>query len=317
MTGLQIASKLEPVKMPPKSVSQKSAKNRKLVYATVIVIAVLISAALLFYSYPYQHSQPRAAIIDQLSSSKLSTISRYQNQTFITEAQELLLARFFQVDYYSDNATVDNYKILPSLGYKLIIWRAHSALDLKSQYVAISTSERSGSRNYDQYSNDQLTLCNITGDPRLYFAITPKFVEECMDGRFEDTVIILMSCNGLKSGYGKTAEAFIQKGAKIFVGWDGWIDSSDNDNAITLFLQRLIVQNSTIGEAVAQTPEYDSPLYGSTRLDYYPHTEVAGYRIPDYRGNNTAPSAGFVLAPINRKIRATLAGNQKFKQWLD
>jgi hypothetical protein len=303
--------------MPPKSVSQKSAKNRKLVYATVIVIAVLISAALLFYSYPYQHSQPKAAIIDQLSSSKLSAISRYQNQTFIAEAQELLHARFLQVDYYSDNATVDNYKILPSLGYKLIIWRAHSALDLKSQYIAISTSERSGSQNYDQYSNDQLTLCNITGDARLYFAITPKFVEECMDGRFEDTVIILMSCNGLKSGYGKTAEAFIQKGARIFVGWDGWIDSSDNDNAISLFLQRLIVQNSTIGEAVAQAPEYDSPLYGSSKLDYYPRTEVAGYRIPDYRGNNTASSAGFVLAPINRKIRATSVGNQKLRQWLD
>jgi len=300
-----------------KSESQKSAKSRKLVYATIIVIAVLISAALLFYSYPYQHSLPKAAIIDQLSSSKLSAISRYQNQTFIAEAQELLHARFLQVDYYSDNATVDSYKSLPSLGYKLIIWRAHSALDLKSQYVAISTSERSGSRNYDQYSSDQLTLCNITGDPRLYFAITPKFVEECMEGRFEDTVIILMSCNGLKSEYGKTAEAFIQKGAKIFVSWDGWIDSSDNDNAITLFLQCLIVQNSTIREAVAQTPKYDSPLYGSSKLDYYPRGEGADFRIPDYRGNNTASSAGFVLAPINRKIRATSVGNQRLGQSLD
>jgi len=150
----------------------------------------------------------------------------------------------------------------------------------------------------------------------LYFAITPKFVEECMDGRFEDTVIILMSCNGLKSMYGKTAEAFIQKGAGIFVSWDGWIDSSANDNAITLFLQCLIVQNSTIGEAVAQTPEYDSPLYGSSKLDYYPRGEGADFRIPDYRGSNTTSNVGFVLAPIYRKIRATSVGNQKLRHWL-
>lgn len=317
MAGSLAAAKLKLVKvLETRSESQKSAKSRKLVCATAIVIGVLISAAISFYFYPRQHSQPKAAIIDQLSSSRLSAISRYQNQTFITEAQELLHARFLQVDYYSDNATVDTYKILPSLGYKLIIWRAHSALDLKSQYIAISTSENNRSKSYDEYSNDQLTLCSITGDSHFYWAITPKFVEECMEGRFEDTVIILMSCNGLKSQYDKTAEAFIQKGARICVSWDGWIDTSDNDNAITLFLRYLIVQNGTIGEAVAQTPNYDNPLYGPSKLDYYPHTEVADYRIPDYRENNTTSSVGFALAQINRK-RATSAGNQKLRQWLD
>ncbi|MGA9388351.1 MAG: hypothetical protein WBV70_05970 [Candidatus Bathyarchaeia archaeon] len=299
-----------------KSETEKSASRRKLVYATVVVIVILVSTMALFNSYLHPDSQAKAAIIDQLSSSKLSTISRHQNQTFIAEAQDLLQTRFAEVDYYSDNATVDNYRILPSLGYKLIIWRAHTALDLNSKYIAISTSERYGSKSYDQYSNDQLTLCNITDDPRLYFAITPKFIEECMDGRFKDTVIILMSCNGLKSGYGKTAEALVQKGAKILVSWNDWIDSSDNDDAITLFLQRLIVQNSTIGEAVAQAPKYDSSLYGpnGTKLDYYPHNEVAGYRIPDYRENNMTTSAGLALSPINRKTKAASTGNQKFKQ---
>jgi hypothetical protein len=313
--------KLEFLKMPDmKSENQKSAKSRKLVYAAVIVIAVLISATLSFYFYPYPHTQPKAAIIDQLSSSKLSAISRYPNQTFITEAQELLNTRFLQVDYYSDNATVDNYKILPSLGYKLIIWRAHSALDLKSQYIAICTSESYGSQSYDQYSNDQLTLCNITGDPRLYFAITPKFVEECMDGRFDDTVIILMSCNGLKSEYDKTAEAFVQKGAKVFISWNGWVGTSDNDDAISLLLQYLIAQNSTIREAVAQAPEYDYPQYplytGPSKLDYYPHSDVADYTIPDYRQGPVTTNAGFALAPINRKTKFRSAGNQKLRQCL-
>jgi len=302
-----------------KKQSQKFVRSNKFVYATLLIVAALIIAVLMFTFYP-QQSQPKAAIIDQLSSSKLSQVSRYPNQTFITEAEELLHTRFLEVDYYSNNATVDNYKALSSSGYKLIIWRAHSALDLESKYIAISTSERNGSKNYDQYSNEQLTLCTITGDPQSYFAITPKFVEECMDGRFEDTVIILMSCNGLKSEYDKTAEAFIQKGAKAFISWDGWIDSSDNDYAINLLLQNLIIQNGTIGEAVAEAPEYAYPLYpqvGPSRLDYYPHTDVGSYHIPNYKQDSTTTAAAFALAPILKKIRNKLVESQmSFRRWL-
>jgi hypothetical protein len=299
-----------------KTESQKSVHRKKLVYATLLIVATLIIAVLMFTFYP-QQSQPKAAIIDQLSSSKLSQVSRYPNQTFIAEAEELLHTRFLEVDYYSNNATVDNYRALSSSGYKLIIWRAHSALDLESKYIAISTSERNGSKNYDQYSNEQLTLCTITGDPQSYFAITPKFVEECMDGRFEDTVIILMSCNGLKSEYDKTAEAFIQKGAKAFISWDGWIGSSDNDYAITLLLQYLLVQNNTIEESIPKVPSYDSPFYGPSKLDYYPHTDVGSYRIPNYEQDSTTTAAAFALAPIRKKIGNKLVESQmSFRRWL-
>ena len=285
------------------SENHKSIYSNRKMWAVVATAAILIAATLLVYSYTYQQSQPKAAIIDELSSSQLSSMSRRQNQTFITEAQELLHERFSEVDYYSDNATVDNYKTLASSGYKLIIWRAHSALNLNSKYIAISSSERFGSKNYDQYSNDQLTLCNITDDPYLYFAITPKFIEECMDGKFEDTVIILMSCNGLKPEYGKTAEALIQKGAKILVSWDNWIESSENDNAITLLLQHLIVQNSTIGEAVGEARGPYPSIYGPSELIYYPHTDAANYRIPDYRKDNVAAVTGFAGAAYYVKTK--------------
>lgn len=283
--------------------NHKSIYSNKKMWAVVATAAILISATLLVYSYTYQQNQPKAAIIDELSSSQLSSMSRRQNQTFITEAQELLHERFSEVDYYSDNATVDNYKTLASSGYKLIIWRAHSALNLNSKYIAICSSERFGSKNYDQYSNDQLTLCNITDDPYLYFAITPKFIEECMDGKFEDTVIILMSCNGLKPEYGKTAETLIQKGAKILVSWDNWIESSENDNAITLLLQHLIVQNSTIGEAVSVARGPYPSIYGPSELIYYPRTDAANYRIPDYRKDNGAAVTGFAGAAYYVKTK--------------
>lgn len=287
------------MKAKNKGETEKFAQNKRLIYATIAIITIIILASIFFYIHPNQPSQPKAAIIDQLSSSQLTPSSRFPNQTFIDTAKELLDQRFPKVDYYSDNATVDQYKLLPSLGYKLIIWRAHSALD-PNNYVAICSSERYVQGKYEQYSENQLKLCNITGDPNLYFAITPDFVKECMDGRFEDTVIIFMSCNGLGKGYYKTAEAFIEKGVKVFISWDGWIDPSDNDNAIAHLLDYLINKNDTVSEAVDKIPVSYSSELGLSRLHYYPD-QVADYRIPNYKQNNVSSNAGFMILTVLRK----------------
>jgi len=280
--------------------------NKRLVYITIAIMAVLILTGFFLYYYPNQPRRPKAAIIDQLSSSQLTETSRFPNQTFVETAKELLYTHFPEVDYYSDNATVDQYESLSSSSYKLIVWRAHSALNLENKYIAISSSEKYDSAKYNQYSADQLTLCNITGDPNLYFAITPKFVEECMSGRFEDTVIIFMSCNGLKQGYTKTAEAFVEKGVKAFISWDGWIGSSDNDDAITLLLDYLISKNNTISEAVYKIRSYFSPFYGPSALDYYPRPEVADYRIPNYKEANIASDAGPAVITVFLRTKSKL-----------
>jgi hypothetical protein len=293
------------MKTKDKAELEKSTHNKRLSYVTIAVITILILASILFFAH-YNQSQPKAAIIDQLGSSQLTPSSRYPNQTFIETATELLYKRFSVVDYYSDNATVEQYKLLASAGYKLIVWREHSALDLNSKYIAISTSETNSSKNYDQYPNDELTLCNITGDPNYYFAITPKFITEVMSGRFEDTVIILMSCNGLKPGYYKTAQAFEEKGAKVFISWDGWINSSKNDNAITLLLRYLIDEDDTISEAVGKIlPQY-SPEFGPSlsRLWYDPvNAEVSNYRIPNYKQTDVATNTGSMAIAILKKTK--------------
>jgi hypothetical protein len=194
------------------------------------------------------------------------------------------------VDYYSDNATVENYEQLPSKGYRLIIWRAHSALDLASAYVAISTSDKDGPVKYDQYMREgKLTLCHILDDPDQYFAINPKFIREAMTGRFEDTVIILMSCNGLNDEYLGTAQALRDKGAKVLISWNEWIDSGNNDDAVTQLLGYLIDENNTVKEAVLKIPEYASHGLPRSKLKYYPlAAEAADYRIPDYRQETSA-----------------------------
>jgi hypothetical protein len=286
-----------------KGESKKSIQNMTLAGVAIALVTILVLVAYFFNSYPGQQSQPKAAIIDQLSSYALTETSRHVNRNFTNAVRTLLYTRFPRVDYYSDNATVDNYRSLSSMGYKLIVWRGHSALD-ESGYIAISTSERYSSGYYDEFSSGRLTLCNITGDPRLYVAITPKFVAEVMNGKFQDTVIILMSCNGLKEEYTKTAEAFEERGVRAFVSWDGWVESNDNDQAIALFLGYLINENNTIEQAVRKIPTQSS-VFGLSKLDYFPKTpEVGNYTIPDY-GQSSTNSAGLTRTYKANSRRST------------
>jgi len=268
----------------------KLVDKKTIIYAALIIAAILLPTVFLVQLSANRPNMQKAAIIDQLSSSHLTPISRHPNQTFINFAKNSLGQRFDAVDYYSDNATVENYEQLPSKGYRLIIWRAHSALDLDSAYVAISTSEKDGSVKYDQYMREgKLTLCQITNDTNKYFAINPKFIKEAMTGRFEDTVIILMSCNGLNDKYLGTAQALRDKGAKVLISWNEWIDSDNNDDAVTRLLGYLIDENNTVKEAVLKIPEYASHGLPRSKLKYYPLTaETAGYYILDYRQETSA-----------------------------
>jgi hypothetical protein len=260
-----------------------SLNNKRLVYAAMAILIILIPIIYFYFNAINQPSQPRAAIIDQLGSARLAQSIRFENRSFVATALAFLQSRFSIVDYYSDNATVEQYKELGSKNYKLIVWRAHSALDQQSKYVAISTTERYGSQNYDAYlDNDQLTLCNITGESdlnKMYLGITPKFVKEVISGKFEDTAIILMSCNGLRNGYYSTARAFEEKGARVFVSWDEWVDFDINDHAGSLLLQYLFRNNDTLSTAIGRIPAYPSGSGVQVRLKYDPGN-AADYRVP-------------------------------------
>jgi len=278
--------------------------SRRLVYAVLAAIIILI-ATVYFYSASITKSTPsKAAIIDQLGSTRLGAGIRDENQTFIETATNMLLQRFKTVDYYSDNATVGQYATLASSGYGMILWRGHSALDLSNKYIALSTTEKYGYVNYDDYlDSGRLTLCNITGDPNLYFGITPTFISQVMNGRFQDTVIFLMSCNGVNPVYNKTAQAFEDKGARVIISWDNWVTSFDNDGAAELLLQHLINENNTVAQAVGKIPPYFSSELGVwTRLEYSPVNPAASnYVIPDFRQTDYSQTNTTVTARVFRK----------------
>ena len=295
------------VKKKPKGTKARvQAYKKRLSYistaitAAILIVIIAISSFLIYYhlnSSPNQTSnqdqtinqqtKPKAAIVDQLSLTA-------PNQTFIQTAATILKHAGYTVDYYpGEEVTVDFYRILPTQGHSLVILRVHSALvSAEDPPVTLFTSEPYSRTKYvyeqlkDRVGWVTYRFENGTPKEPTYFGISPLFVEQSMNGRFQDTIIILMGCNGLT--YADMAQAFVQKGAKAYIRWSDAVTASHTNQATIQLLKHLVAENQTIKQAVTETmkeagpdPEYNSLLL------YYP-LEVGEQTIEEITGNPTA-----------------------------
>ncbi len=236
-----------------------------------LAVVTIVLPGLTFFgggSTPSPELEAKAAIIDQLFVLK-------PNQAFIDETTEVLEAYGFTVDVYQgDEITVDFYGKLPTYGYKLIIFRAHSGLlGSEGQIIkrtSLFTNEPySETRHITKQLGDQLAMARIDENHPWVFGIGSEFVTQSMEGRFPNTVIIMMGCATLYLQ--DLAQAFIEKGASTYVGWDATVGLDYVDEATPILVTNLYSKRMTIKEAVAKTmaevgPDPDYHAY----LKYYP-----------------------------------------------
>jgi hypothetical protein len=207
---------------------------------------------------PNSSTEPaKAAIVDQLSSLQ-------PNEAFISEVtQQLQDYGFEEVNIYrGNNVTVELYKKLPSCGYKLIIFRAHSGL-LGSEGQTIPrtclfTNEPYSEREHvAEQLSDQLAMARIDEHHPWVFGIGDEFVTQSMEGQFDNTVIIMMGCATLSLD--DLAQAFIGKGASTYLGWDASVDLDYVDGATAYLTEQLCIKKVTVGEAVTNTMNVIGP----------------------------------------------------------
>ena len=246
--------------------------NKRLVGEVVFVILLLF---LIFYfllqpsdinrNLPQdQLGISRAAIVDHLSIS-------HPNPEFIEASTSILTDAGFDVDYYEGSlVTVDFYRGLALHGYDLIILRVHSGINPNRHSTAFFTSEPYSMTKYvGEQLDDQVVRAIISISPSdegpAYFAVNSKFVRSSMKGRFDNTFIIMMGCDGLV--YTDMAEALIDKEALVYIGWNRPVVADYVDRATLHLLQELITEEKTIGEAFLGTrenigpdPNYDAKL---------------------------------------------------------
>ena len=231
-------------------------------------------------------SELRATIVDHLSLT-------YPNQTFIQTATNILRQAGYTVDYHpGEEVTVDFYRTLPTQGHSIMILRVHSALvSAEEPPVTLFTSESySGTKYVYEQMRDRVgwvTYRFENGTPKepTYFGISPLFVKQSMNGMFQDTIIILMGCNGLT--YADMAQAFIQKGARAYISWSDAVIASHTDQATIQLLKHLVAENQTIMQAVTETMEEVGPdqVYRS-QLGYYP-LEVGDQTVEEIKDKTT------------------------------
>jgi hypothetical protein len=221
------------------------------------VFSVALPGLILFAGCPPPHpdSSPKAAIVDQLAILE-------PNQAFIDQATAELEASGFEVDIYSgEEVSVELYRQLPKYGYELIIFRAHAGLlkaeegsevvGVKKATYLFTAEEYSQTRYVREQLDDQILPAEMTPDFPLVFAVNSKFVLESMQGRFDDTVIIMMGCSC--AYLEDMATAFTLKGASAYLGWEGSVGLDYVDRAAAELINSLCTGGMTVNEAALET----------------------------------------------------------------
>jgi hypothetical protein len=242
-------------------------KQRKTVFLALLVFILSTACSSPQQVTPTLEAEPRkAALVDQIALTN-------PDPEFTNQALAYLKEAGFSTDVYEgEEITIEFYRTLPTKGYKLILIRTHATNVLNEKIpggpVFLFTSEI---YEKNRYVKEQ--LANRIGraralydeDSPLYFAILSGFVRQDMEGRFEDTLMIIGGCQSL--GTTDLAQAFIDRGASAVVGWDEWVDLSHNDQALLHLLHGLTTDKLTLEQAVRRTmneigpdPAYDSIL---------------------------------------------------------
>jgi hypothetical protein len=222
----------------------------------IALAVIIVSAAFIYFSWhspTNQTFQLKAIIVDQ------AVLTVGEDPVFITNVTNILKDAGYTVDYCSgEEVTVNFYRNLPTDGYSIIILRVHTPNIFSGEQYSKT-----------KYVYEQLTgqLVHAIYINQSYFAITPSFVENSMRGKFRNSTIINMGCSGLMDT--SMAEAFIEKGAKVYIGWRESVLSDHSDQATELLLRHLITENQTIEQAVTETMN-EVGSYPNPTLAYYP-----------------------------------------------
>lgn len=270
--------------------------KRKVKYLLVAVAAFALAGVLAYSVLGPKNpidSTPKIAIVDHLAT-------QWPDQPFNETIQAILNQTGLKIDYYPPkDVSVDFYRDLPKHNYKLIIFRVHSTatsdVNGTPPFVVFFTSELF---NYQAHVSEQVdmrvVMVKFPNDEATYFGVTPRFVKDSMEGRFNDTVIVAMGCEGLKQN--TMAEAFIEKGAKAYISWNGSVSASHTDEATVSLLTHLITKRQTVEEAVAQTMREVGPdPTNNSILVFYP--DGAGSSLLLANATAAAPA----VTPAKRK----------------
>lgn len=236
--------------------------QKKHVGAALIIISILILGFFAVVNPPIKEnaysptsqpdtSQPRAALVDSLYVS-------YPNNRFTSNLTAILNEAGFKVDVYQGReVTVDFLKTLPD-DYNLLVLRMHSAVHSKSLGLYLFTAEPYVEENHvpEQYFH-LVKKAYAFNESQPVFAVNWMFIKRCMTGKFNNTLVITMGCDGMLDPL--MTNEFFNQGATAYIGWNGPVLPSHSNKATIQLIQNLYVRNLTLQQAVEETNQQIDP----------------------------------------------------------
>jgi hypothetical protein len=237
--------------------------------ALVLGLAAIATWLWLHHQSDPEPGAPTAAIVDQLSLT-------FPNEDFRERAATTLQGAGFDTTYYAGGeATVDLYRRLPTLGYGVVVLRVHSDRMYGSwqgitlDETILFTSEEADRRYIDEQADHRLVGAQYNPEGTQFFGISSAFVEDSMIGDLDGALVILMGCEGLANDVG--AQALIERGAGVVIGWDDAVSATHTDAATERLLELMLLDGLSAKRAVAQTMAElgPDPAFGAN-LRVYP-----------------------------------------------
>jgi hypothetical protein len=208
-------------------------------------------------------TSPRAALIDALSNAS-------ENGDFASSVNLTLQEAGFSVDVYrGGEVTVDFLEKFVG-GYKLVIFRMHSALSSDNQ-LYLFTAEPYSREKYSQEQHFLLVKEAIASESsQPVFAVNWGFVKRLMAGEFNGTLVVVMGCDGASDPV--ISREFVNQGAVGYVGWSGPVLLSHSDEAVLRLVEDLYVGRQPLKEAADDVNSQvgPDPASGSVLECYVP-----------------------------------------------
>jgi hypothetical protein len=259
------------VKVKIRKVASNKGTGKRLLYSSIALLLFVSVWSISCSGQTGYQSTPKAAIIDQLYAN-------FPNQALVGKITQYLVDYGFQVDnYHGDNVTVNFYRDLTKLDYKLIIIRSHSGRisytgepeDNLSTYLFTAELYSKWKYTAEQITN-QIMRGSVDYGESIFFAIGPKFITASMAGKLDNTIVIVDGCSGLYQP--DLAQAFIEKGASAYIAFSAAVNL-DHADEVTLSLIKNLCSGSTVAKAVEDTTiEKGRDPESHAVLEYYPQS---------------------------------------------
>jgi hypothetical protein len=186
----------------------------------------------------------RAVVVDALYGN-------YSNDAFTDYVGRTLRGTGFCVDFFEAGVvTVDFLERFPS-GYKLVIFRVHSALSSMGELYLFTAEPYVGDQYVDEQGFGLVRGTYADDGSRPVFGVDWGFVRRLMAGRFNGSVVVVMGCNGARDRL--MTDVFLDQGAVGYVGFDGPVLLSHSDEAIMHLVEEVYVGKQPLKKAVDDT----------------------------------------------------------------